>query len=98
MRRTIFIIGGAAFLLLGIASIVYSIVCMITGKPVNFNSRKYPHLQESLERRFGEKTTRIAGIVGGFVVGIPIALLGLNVLLKEILDPHSLGFWFWTNL
>ena len=96
MRETIFIIGGAVFLLLGIVSIIYSIVCMITGKTVNFNSRKYPHLQESLERRFGEKATRIIGIVLGFIIGIPIALLGLNVLLKELLDPNGLGFWFWS--
>ena len=98
MNGTIFIIGGAVFLLLGISSIIYSIVCIITGKSVNFNSRKYPHLQESLERCFGEKATRIIGIVWGFVIGIPIALLGLNVFLKELLDPNGLGFWFWTNL
>ena len=99
MRRTILpIIGGTVFLLCGIVSIIGSIVCIITGKAVSFNSKKYPHLQESLERRFGEKATRIIGIVWGFIIGVPTILLGLNVLLKELLDPNGLGFWFWTNL
>ena len=95
MRETILpIIGGAIFLLFGIASITYSIFCIITGKTVKLNLRKYPNLQEFLERRFGEKATRIIGIVWGFCTGVPIALLGLNVLLKEIFDPYGLGFWF----
>ena len=99
MKGTIIpMIGGVVFLLFGIASIICSIVCMITGKAVSFNSRKYPNLQEFLERRFGEKATRIIGIVWGFIIGVPVTLLGLNVLLKELLDPYGLGFWFWTNL
>ena len=97
MRAIILLVIGTVFLLNGILTIIALILTLT----INKDSRLYKYLTKPgqrgidkyLKKKFSEKTNRIIGVVVGIVFGIATIALGLNILLKGIIDPYGSGFW-----
>ena len=98
MTTIILPIIGITFMLMGFLAII-AIILKFT---INKNTRLYKYLTKPvrkgwfdkfLEKHLSEKANMILEIVLGIIVCLAIMILGLNTLLKGILDPYGLGFW-----
>jgi len=100
MREYLFPIMGITSMLVG-AFLLIKIALILT---INKNSRLYKYLtrpgrgwlEEYMKENLSEKANRIIETIVCIVFGIALIVLGLNTLLKGLIDPYGSGFWFWT--
>jgi len=98
LKKYFFLVGGTAFLLVGVSTIIALILTLV----INKDSRLYKYLTKPenkgvdkyLQVKFNEETYKKIIIVIRIVVGIVFTILGLNTLLKGIIDPYGFGVWF----
>ena len=100
MREYVFSIMGIASMLVGISTIIATILTLT----INKESRLYKYLTKPkredgrldkyLEEHLSEKANKIILIIIGVVFGIVMIVLGLNTLLKGLIDPYGPEFWF----
>jgi len=99
MREYAFPIMGIAFILLGVSSII----ALILTPRLNKDSWLYKYLTKTkhgkggldkyLEEHLSEKTKKTIEIVIGLAFCLLYIVLGLNILLKGLIDPYGPGFW-----
>ena len=98
MREYVLPMMGITTLLIGL----YQIVCLVLILTINKDSRLYkyltkPNLNNWLEKYMHEhlsvKTNRTIQIFISVIVGATVILLGLNTLVKGLIDPYGPGFW-----
>ena len=97
MRETLMPIGGIATILVGLYLII-KIALILT---IRKDSGLYKYLtkpgrgwlEEYMEEHLSEKANRIIETTFCIVFGICMIVLGLNTLLKGLIDPYGSGFW-----